>query len=402
MIEVLHHEKEIAQLLQDENRHILQYRPGCDIADSISLTMPSNHPVYIHERYLHPYFEMFLPEGYLYELFKQLLAKRHGKVDDFAIFSLLAQNIAARITYRTKAQAKAFEPISLQELIENDTPDLFHSLVHRFLEKNAISGIQPKSIAVVADKGTLGTKEYIVKTWGDEYPHLAENEYFCMQAVRYAGVATPQIILSANKRFLLVENFTYDKESEEFLGFEEVLVLMGKNRIDKYRGSYEQVVKTIESFVTEREESLESFFKLMVLNYLLKNGDAHLKNFGLLYSDDFRRIFFAPAYDVICTLPYIFVDRPALTLFGKKVWYGRDALLEYGQKYCHLSRAQAMRCYEACYEGVERACRELEAYLEENPAFLQIGLRILHIWRFSLEHHTETFKELPREIVRAG
>ena len=50
-------------------------------------------------------------------------------------------------------------------------------------------------------------QEYIVKTWGEEYPYLAENEYFCMRAVQYAGIAIPNIQLSKNKKFLLVEKF---------------------------------------------------------------------------------------------------------------------------------------------------------------------------------------------------
>ncbi len=51
---------------------------------------------------------------------------------------------------------------------------------------------------------------------------------------------------------------------------------------------------------------------MVVMNYFLKNGDAHLKNFGLFFSDDFSRIWLAPAYDVVTTTAYIFKDKPAL------------------------------------------------------------------------------------------
>ena len=64
-----------------------------------------------------------------------------------------------------------------------------------------------------------------------------------MRAVQKAGVFIPNIQLSKNKKFLLVEKFTYDKRQDIYLGFEEILVLMGKNRDKKYSGSYEQVAK---------------------------------------------------------------------------------------------------------------------------------------------------------------
>jgi len=38
------------------------------------------------------------------------------------------------------------------------------------------------------------------------------------------------------------------------------------------------------------------------MDYLLFNGDAHLKNFGLLFTKDFQQIYLSPAYDVVCTV----------------------------------------------------------------------------------------------------
>ncbi|CAN8139048.1 serine/threonine-protein kinase HipA [uncultured Thiomicrorhabdus sp.] len=59
----------------------------------------------------------------------------------------------------------------------------------------------------------------------------------------------------------------------------------------------------------------------MVLNQWLQNGDAHLKNFGVVYSSatDIR---LAPIYDVVSTTAYIKEDIQALTLLGSKRWRG--------------------------------------------------------------------------------
>jgi len=56
---------------------------------------------------------------------------------------------------------------------------------------------------------------------------------------------------------------------------------------------------------------------MMVINTLVQNGDAHLKNFGLLY-ENIDDIWLAPAYDVVCTTLYIQKDIPALHLLGSK------------------------------------------------------------------------------------
>ncbi len=65
---------------------------------------------------------------------------------------------------------------------------------------------------------------------------------------------------------------------------------MGKNREQKYTGSYEQVAKIFFQAATDKLFSMKQFFKLVTMNYLLRNGDAHLKNFGVLYDEDISTI----------------------------------------------------------------------------------------------------------------
>ena len=76
------------------------------------------------------------------------------------------------------------------------------------------------------------------------------------------------IQLSKNNKFLLVERFNYDKENDTFLGFEEILTLLGKNKDEKYSGSYEQVAKVIFSIATNKLEDIKSFYKVVIMNYL--------------------------------------------------------------------------------------------------------------------------------------
>ncbi len=365
---------------------------------AISLTMPYRKTTYTWKYHLHPIFEMNLPEGYLFEVFKNYLNKEYGYINDFLIFSYLCPNIESRLTFESTFEKKFFEGVDMDEILNNDSEDTFLKLLKMYLGKNAISGIQPKTLALVREKESISLKEYIVKTWGEEYPYLAENEYFCMMAVEKAGVKIPHIKLSKNKRFLLVERFNFDKNSGEYLGFEEVLVLLGKNRDQKYSGSYEQIAKIIYAVSTDKVYSMEQFYKTVVMSYLLKNGDAHLKNFGILYDNQFQNINFAPAYDVVNTTTYIHRDKPALTMFGKKVWWGKNELVRFGVEHCFLSKNRALYCYEECLNALLSIKDELSEYIEKNISFRIVGNRMIDSWESSIKGNTH--KEISVETIR--
>jgi len=396
MIEIFHNQNAIASFIKDNRNFIIDYK-NFDIKNSIALSLPNTQKIYLYDYKFPPFLESFLPEGYLYDIFKNLLSKEYGKVDDYLIFSLLSSNIQSRVEFLSDLQNNIeFPTLDIDEILTNDSNDTFNSLLQTFLNKNAISGVQPKTIALLKEKENLDTKEYIIKTWGDEYQDLALNEYFCLRAVQKAGVKTANIKLSKNNKFLIVEKFTL-KSDGSFYGFEEILSLMDKNKESKYDGSYEQIAKTIYSYTTYKKESMVAFYKTVVMNYLLKNGDAHLKNFGLLYDDDFKNIFYSPVYDVVNTVVYIYKDKPALMLEDKKIWHSKDTLIKFGQKSCLLSQSEANKYYKECYEALVWAIDELESYLTENPDF-KIGKMMLDSWRLSLQE--VTIKELDDDIIR--
>ncbi len=395
MIKLYLKEKEIATFVQDANEYLIDYK-NFDIKNSISLSLPNTKRFYTYKHRFPPYFETFLPEGYLYEIFKQILTKEYGYIDDYLIFSKLAPNIKSRVNFESDFSKLDFEFLEIDNILQNDTSDTFSKLLDIFLNKNAISGVQPKTVALLKEKETLHIKEYIIKTWGNEYPNLAENEYFCLQAFVKAGINTAKVQLSQNRRFLVVENFIF--QDDEILGFEEILSLMDKNRDSKYNGSYEQVAKVISQFTTNKKSSLSEYFKVVVMNYLLKNGDAHLKNFGLLFSKDFRTISLSPAYDIVNTTAYLFKDKPALMLDGKKLWYDRETLIQFGVKNCMLTAKEANAIYEKCIEALKEIIVDIEAYIELNPDFEMVGRRMCESFKHSLED--KTTKELPLELTR--
>ena len=396
MIDIYLQDRLIATFTQDKRDYLIDYK-NLEIENSIALSLPNNKKFYTYSYRFPPYFETFLPEGYLYEIFKNILTKEYGYIDDYLIFSKLAPNIQSRVTFKSNFATLDFDFLDIDNIIENDTNDTFRKLLDIFLNKNAISGVQPKTVALLKSKERLHIKEYIIKSWGEEYPHLAENEYFCLKACEKANIEIPNITLSKNKKFLIVENFIF-KEGQT-LGFEEILSLQDKNSDRKYDGSYEQVAKTIYQFTTYKKESLAEYYKIVVMSYLLKNGDAHLKNFGLLFHSDFSHIALSPAYDIVNTTCYIYRDRPALMLEGKKVWFGRESLVTFGMKHCFLTEKEAESLYHICIEALKESIAEIESYITQNPEFQTIGMRMIESFQTSLEN--QTIKELPLELTRA-
>ena len=395
MVKIYLKDTPIATFTQDKRNYLIDYQ-NLEIQNSITLSLPNSKKFYTYDYKFPPYFETFLPEGYLYEIFKNLLTKEYGYIDDYLIFSKLSPNIQSRVAFKSDFSKLDFDFLDIDNIVENDSNDTFRKLLDTFLNKNAISGVQPKTVALLKDKETLHIKEYIIKTWGEEYPYLAENEYFCLKACERAGIKIPHITLSKNKKFLIVENFIF--EDMKILGFEEILSLQEKNRNKKYDGSYEQVAKTIYQFATQKKESLTAYYKTMVMNYLLKNGDAHLKNFGLLFNNDFSHIWLSPTYDVVNTTSYIYQDKPALMMQGKKVWFNKEALVEFGIKHCMLTQKEANSFYVECENALKKTISEIESYIVNNSHFKTIGRRMIESFKISLKN--QTIKELPRELTR--
>ena len=377
---------------EDNKEFIFNYKEN----NPISLTMPYSSKSYISHYNLHPIFDMNMPEGYLFELLKNLLIKEYGKIDDYILFSHLSKNIEGFLTY--KEHTTIDNALTLDSLINTTQNDIFSQLVEQFLQNSAIAGVQPKVLVPLYDKATLSTKEYIVKSFSSEFPHLAENEYFCMSALKYAGIKTPKFWLAKNKKLFIMEKFTYQKDSDSFYGFEEFCALFGYNKEKKYKGSYEQIAKAIAQISTQASDDLKEFYKMIVMNYLLKNGDAHLKNFGMLYTTDKEQRFLAPAYDVINTIIYLPKDKPALNLLGKKVWFGKKELIEFGVKNCLLTEKEAKDTLDNSIEAIKKTIKDIEEYISKNSDFKEFGERFTKILNFSIDNLGRSYKDLSNAI----
>jgi len=349
-------------ILLENNEYLFDYTT--DNHDAfVSLSMPVRAKSYANPK-LHPIFEMHLPEGYLLSIIKKHFSKI-TKTDDFGLLQLMAHSIKGRLTYEANS-TQVETPLSLDALLHPKSETLFDELVSRFALNSPLSGVQPKVLAKVRDKVTLPLQEYIVKSWGDEYPHLALNEFYCMKIVKRAGIEVPEFYLSDDNKLFIMKRFDI-KDNGTYLGFEDMCVLQARQADEKYEGSYEHIAKSIKTFVSpkHKKKALRDFFKMMVINTLVQNGDAHLKNFGVLY-ENINNIWLAPAYDVVCTTLYIQKDIPALHLLGSKKWWSKTFLIRFGKESCELSNSETLALYDECVEAIRIVANEVKEHKERE------------------------------------
>jgi len=133
--------------------------------------------------------------------------------------------------------------------------------------------------------------------------------------------------------------------------------------------------------------ALESFFKIVALSAGLKNGDAHLKNFGVLYPDcsAAAAISFAPAYDIVTTSVYIKTDSMALLLGGSKAWPKYKMLMRFGRSACNLTEGRCHELLQQVVHGMELAMVEMRDHIRTHRGFAEIGKAMLEQWQAGTE-----------------
>lgn len=364
--------------LDRESQFIFNYGRG-RAAHEISLAMPRRSQSYASTP-PHPIFAMNLPEGSLLHTIQTRLGKQFAKLDEMALLSIIGQDQIGRITLREHASTSTGQAakLGLSEILAAQASDgLFEYLLETYLA-SGISGVQPKVMipdgdrdSPIGERHTSRTADLIIKSSSAGHPSLTENEFTCMEAARIAGLNTPRFWLSNDSSLFIVERF--DKLADgQRLGFEDMAVLAGKdyhpNGNYKYEGNYEGIVKIINALTGANSlQSTQQFFEYFALSCLVRNGDAHLKNFALTYNDpsDRASIKLSPLYDVVTTWAYTYsdaasdrdkVDRTlALSLNKTKSFPSRKELIEFGTR-CNVLRPEQV--IDRISEAMGQALRE--------------------------------------------
>src|SRR5258707_6259678 len=371
------------------------YLPETARARAVSVTMPVRLPSWDVQLGLPPIFEMNLPEGVLRERLRLAFAKATGTFDEFDLLGIVGRSQVGRIRYTgQKEQLQEDVPFqSVDEILaKRRDGDLFRYLLEKFASFSGISGVQPKIL--VRDEGSLNKASYrlsesyrgathIVKFWEqNEYPQLAANEYFCLRVAQKCGLEVPPFRLAEDALALVIDRFDLRPDGS-YRGFEDFCVLNARRTEEKYRGSYEtSILKRFSEFANSSHvgEDLERLFTLIVLNCALRNGDAHLKNFGIVYDDVQGEARLSPVYDVVTTSVYLPKDSMALTLNGTTKWASAKELQRLGETRMGSIPARVREILERINAAIAATSAELHAYIKNHREFEDIGNRMLHEW----------------------
>jgi serine/threonine-protein kinase HipA len=375
-----------------EAEYLFAYRAKCPPASAISLSMPVIADQYDSMGALHPIFEMNLPEGALLERLRLSFAKAVPDLDDLQLLAIVGQSQIGRLRYVAEGEMPGKVPAqNLEAILRFDgAEDLFEDLMERYAIYSGVSGVQPKVLLRGAgsdlERVTERGATHIVKSFDSRrYPELAANEYFCLQAAGHAGMASACARLAENRRILIVDRFDMAADGR-YLGCEDFCVLNALRAHGRYSGSYELVAKRVGQFVSgsQQAQAFEQLFALVALSCTVENGDAHLKNFAVLYEDAENTVRLAPAYDVITTTVYQARDVLALTLANSKQFPSRAALTAFGRSACGLSAARVKQTLERVEQGVRAAQRDMRRYAKEHPEFAPAAERLSAAWERGL------------------
>ncbi|MGE4125643.1 MAG: type II toxin-antitoxin system HipA family toxin [Pusillimonas sp.] len=413
-LEVFIHQQPVGLISWTKAGFVFQYYPRVAQSDFVSLLMPVRSQPYPAPQSgkLLPVFDMNLPEGSLRRRLETRFSKVVSGFNELALLALVGRNTLGRLSFGAARQG--LSPVmSLGEMVDGqDEDELLAQLYAGEALFSGVAGVQPKALVSVNPqdieklsdaqapgqdlKSTFRTDRVIIKTGTTQTPWLAVNEFYCMLAARYSGLSVPASRLLKGGQILLIERFDlFDRADglvDFYTGAEDFCALSAKVAEQKYEGTYERVAKVITQFVdvSAQHQDLRQLFHSLTLSCVLRNGDAHLKNFTLLYrpshetADIFARL--SPAYDICTTNVYLPADQMALTLNGSKRYPSARQLAEFGQRHCGLSMQEIRDVFAQVESGLRRAQRDLELYGEQHPGFAEgVGVGMQRLWQAGCE-----------------
>src|SRR6056297_3429318 len=207
-----------------------------------------------------------------------------------------------------------------------------------------VPGVQTKLSLDVEKKTDEADKLTIVGLWGryilkppsTRWPELPENEHCTMMMAEAAGLETVPyglIYLGSGELAYITKRIDRDDQGNKF-AMEDMCQLTGRLTEDKYKGSHEQIAKSIKQYSANPIFDLTRFYELVLFSYVTGNNDMHLKNYSL-FNDTEVGWKLSPSYDLLNTrlvIPEkIDSDELALTLTGKKSNFNSNSFKDFGK-----------------------------------------------------------------------
>lgn len=226
--------------------------------------------------------------------------------------------IESKQDYCLSCRKKLFNKQKVHALLNFDAPkDENLQVFQEHSKRLSISGVQLKySLKLIGGQLELCEKggEYLLKPIPvarqlHELEAAPENEHLTMQIAeqifKINTAANGLIYFRDGQPAYITKRFDVIHDGRRLLqeDFAQLLSRSKQTHGDtfKYEGSYEEIGHLIKRCVAASMPALEKFFKLIVFNYVISNGDAHLKNFSLIRKEN-GEYQLTPAYDLMSTI----------------------------------------------------------------------------------------------------
>ena len=280
---------------------------------------------------LHPVLSNLLPEGVLRELLAQYL-KIHID-NEFALLASLGQDLPGALI------VTATEPDDVPDYVLTPKAKVIKADIQNDAKHFSLAGIQMKFSMRerdgryrIAESGDLG--DWIIKTPSTRHKLVPLNEFTAMRLAQKAGIDIPDtrlVKVDALDKLPAIslpdEEFAFairrfDRKDGQRIHTEDFAQVLAKYSWQKYDGpNYGQIGKIIYQYTGDGLKNVQQFARRLLTNILLANGDAHLKNWSLIYPDTVTPEL-SLAYDIVITRVYMGDEREyALNLGGDKNWY---------------------------------------------------------------------------------
>ncbi|GEM80842.1 type II toxin-antitoxin system HipA family toxin [Vibrio superstes] len=336
-----------------------------------------------------PVLSNLLPEGALRELTARAL-QCHSN-NEFSILAYMGANLPGAII-ATPIAAGDVPKWALEQRLSTEPQQIN---VRHANSKFSLAGVQMKFSSSYRDgryhiDQELSGDMWIIKTPSTIHRGVPSNEFSCMKLAEMVGAEVSEVRLIEITELdgmpsikLPDEQYAYgikrfDRSDNGRIHTEDFAQVFGLYPADKYqRVNYEQLGRVVYQYSDQRLKDIQQFARRLLINIMLGNGDAHLKNWTLIYPDQ-RSPSLSPLYDVVFTSPYIVGDSLALNLSGTKNWF--DISLDDFKLWAEKTGAPWIAIKPHLLDVLEKARKYWPEALETLPMLDEHKVALRRLW----------------------
>lgn len=335
---------------------------------------------------LPPFFANLLPEGALRELVEKQLGT--GAFDDFDVLVHLGKDLPGAIVVTLEASAST--PPAATSPVESGSAALPQGAL-----KFSLAGVQLKfSMRAEGKRLTVPGRDQhgdiIIKVPSARHPLLPEAEFTGLELAKAAGlrvaeawlapiadiVGIPAELLRHGSHVLAVRRFDRGPHGQRIAmeDFAQIVGALGDRRYTM--ANDETCLNMVRRFTGDWAGEVLEGVRRLVVNIMLGNGDAHLKNWSFLYPES-QSPSLSPAYDLVPT--FLYGDATMALAFGGTRSAERMGLKKF-RRAAGLAKVDEELVVREARRTVERILDTWPAALHDLPLPDHMGETLMQRW----------------------